>query len=97
MDIALDSDYLTASALPLDGFIMAGGFGKRGGLHPGDTLEFFKCCFAGQLYRYAYLVSIANPERFEQLRQYRMLPGHIGRIKRNSVLSEALLLLERRN
>jgi dTDP-glucose pyrophosphorylase/CBS domain-containing protein len=29
VDIALDSDYLTASALPLDGFIMAGGFGKR--------------------------------------------------------------------
>jgi len=29
VEIALDSDYLTASALPLDGFIMAGGFGKR--------------------------------------------------------------------
>jgi len=29
VDIVLDSDYLAASALPLDGFIMAGGFGKR--------------------------------------------------------------------
>jgi dTDP-glucose pyrophosphorylase/CBS domain-containing protein len=29
VDIALDSDFLSASALPLDGFIMAGGFGKR--------------------------------------------------------------------
>ena len=29
VDIALDSDFLAASALPLDGFIMAGGFGKR--------------------------------------------------------------------
>jgi dTDP-glucose pyrophosphorylase/CBS domain-containing protein len=29
VDIALDSDYLAASALGLDGFIMAGGFGKR--------------------------------------------------------------------
>jgi len=29
VDIALDSDYLANSALPLDGFIMAGGFGKR--------------------------------------------------------------------
>jgi len=29
VDIALDSDYLMASALPLDGFIMAGGFGRR--------------------------------------------------------------------
>ncbi|MBB5066463.1 nucleotidyltransferase family protein [Granulicella mallensis] len=29
VDIALDSDYLAAVALPLDGFIMAGGFGKR--------------------------------------------------------------------
>jgi hypothetical protein len=26
-----------------------------GGLHPGDTLEFFKCSFGGRLYRYAYL------------------------------------------
>jgi hypothetical protein len=40
-----------------------------GGLHPGDSLEFFKCSFGGQPYRYAYLVSIANPERFEQLCQ----------------------------
>jgi dTDP-glucose pyrophosphorylase len=29
VDIALDSDYTAALALPLDGFIMAGGFGKR--------------------------------------------------------------------
>ena len=29
VDIALDSDYLSAAALPLNGFIMAGGFGKR--------------------------------------------------------------------
>jgi NDP-sugar pyrophosphorylase family protein len=29
VDIALESDYLTQSTLPLDGFIMAGGFGKR--------------------------------------------------------------------
>jgi dTDP-glucose pyrophosphorylase len=29
VDIALDSDYLAATALPLEGFIMAGGFGKR--------------------------------------------------------------------
>jgi dTDP-glucose pyrophosphorylase/CBS domain-containing protein len=29
VDIALDSDYLAAATLPLDGFIMAGGFGKR--------------------------------------------------------------------
>lgn len=29
VDIAMDSDYLEASALSLDGFIMAGGFGKR--------------------------------------------------------------------
>jgi dTDP-glucose pyrophosphorylase len=29
VDIALDSDYFAAAALPLDGFIMAGGFGKR--------------------------------------------------------------------
>jgi dTDP-glucose pyrophosphorylase/CBS domain-containing protein len=29
VDIALDSDYIAASALGLDGFIMAGGFGKR--------------------------------------------------------------------
>jgi len=29
MDIALDSDYLATSALPLDSLIMAGGFGKR--------------------------------------------------------------------
>ena len=29
VDIALESDYLAASALGLDGFIMAGGFGKR--------------------------------------------------------------------
>lgn len=28
-DIAVDSDYLAASALPLDGLIMAGGFGRR--------------------------------------------------------------------
>ena len=28
-DIALESDYLVSSSLPLDGFIMAGGFGKR--------------------------------------------------------------------
>jgi hypothetical protein len=40
-----------------------------GGLRPGDSLEFFKCSFGGQLYRYAYLVSIANPDRFEQLCQ----------------------------
>lgn len=38
-----------------------------GGLNPGDSLEFFKCSFGGRLYQYAYLVSIANPERFEQL------------------------------
>jgi dTDP-glucose pyrophosphorylase len=29
VDIALDSDYFAASTLPLDGFIMAGGFGRR--------------------------------------------------------------------
>src|SRR5271165_2168763 len=29
LDIAMDTDYLASSALPLDGFIMAGGFGKR--------------------------------------------------------------------
>lgn len=29
VDIAMDSDYLAAAALPLEGFIMAGGFGKR--------------------------------------------------------------------
>jgi len=29
VDIAMDSDYLEAAALSLDGFIMAGGFGKR--------------------------------------------------------------------
>jgi dTDP-glucose pyrophosphorylase/CBS domain-containing protein len=29
VDIALDSDYSVDSALPLDGFIMAGGYGKR--------------------------------------------------------------------
>jgi len=29
VDIAMDSDYFAASPLPLDGFIMAGGFGKR--------------------------------------------------------------------
>src|SRR5271165_1013532 len=29
VDIAMDSDYLTSSVLPLEGFIMAGGFGKR--------------------------------------------------------------------
>ena len=29
IEIALDSDYLAASALPLDSLIMAGGFGKR--------------------------------------------------------------------
>lgn len=29
LDIALDSDYFVGSALPLDGFIMAGGFGRR--------------------------------------------------------------------
>jgi hypothetical protein len=40
-----------------------------GGLNPGDSLEDFKCSFGGQLYRYAYLVIIANPERFEQIRQ----------------------------
>jgi len=40
-----------------------------GGLNPGDSLEFFKFSFGGQLYRYAYLVSIANPERFDQLCQ----------------------------
>jgi dTDP-glucose pyrophosphorylase len=28
-DIAMDADYLAASPLPVDGFIMAGGFGKR--------------------------------------------------------------------
>jgi Acetyltransferase (GNAT) domain len=38
-----------------------------GGLQPGDSLESFKRSFGGQLYRYAYLVSIANEERFEQL------------------------------
>jgi len=40
-----------------------------GGLNPGDSLEFFKHSFGGRLYRYAYLVAIANPERFEQLCQ----------------------------
>jgi|SRR5271165_6213185 len=40
-----------------------------GGLNPGDSLEFFKCSFGGQLYRYAYLVRIANPQLFEQLCQ----------------------------
>ena len=29
VDVAMDSDYLATSVLPLDGFIMAGGFGKR--------------------------------------------------------------------
>lgn len=29
VDIAIDSDYLSAPTLPLDGLIMAGGFGKR--------------------------------------------------------------------
>jgi len=29
VDIALESEYLAASILPVDGFIMAGGFGKR--------------------------------------------------------------------
>jgi|SRR5271154_130522 len=38
-----------------------------GGLHPGDSLEYFKRSFGGQMYRYAYLMSIANPDRFEQL------------------------------
>jgi len=40
-----------------------------GGLNPDDSLEFFKCSFGGQMFRYAYLVSIGNPERFEQLCQ----------------------------
>jgi Acetyltransferase (GNAT) domain len=40
-----------------------------GGLDPGDSLEFFKFSFGGRLYRYAYLISIVNPERFEQLCQ----------------------------
>lgn len=40
-----------------------------GGLSPGDSLEDFKRSFGGQLYRYAYLVCIADPARFEQLCQ----------------------------
>ena len=40
-----------------------------GGLHPGDSLEFFKFSFGSRLYRYAYLVLVVDPERFEQLRQ----------------------------
>src|SRR5271170_1091209 len=38
-----------------------------GGLNPGDSLEFFKHSFGSRLYRYAYLIIVAAPERFEQL------------------------------
>jgi len=38
-----------------------------GGLNPGDSLEFFKFSFGSRLYRYAYLIIVADPERFEQL------------------------------
>ncbi len=40
-----------------------------GGLAPGDSLEFFKFSFGSRLYRYAYLVIVVDPERFEQLSQ----------------------------
>jgi lipid II:glycine glycyltransferase (peptidoglycan interpeptide bridge formation enzyme) len=38
-----------------------------GGVNPGDSLEDFKYSFGGELYRYASLVSIIDPERFQQL------------------------------
>lgn len=38
-----------------------------GGLRPGDSLEDFKFSFGGQSYHYAYLVFVADPERFDQI------------------------------
>jgi hypothetical protein len=40
-----------------------------GGLSPGDSLEDFKLSFGGQSCHYAYLVYVADQERFEQLCQ----------------------------
>jgi Acetyltransferase (GNAT) domain len=45
-----------------------------GGLNPGDSLEDFKCSFGGQPYRYAYLMHVADPVRFEQLCQMQNAP-----------------------
>jgi hypothetical protein len=38
-----------------------------GGLSAGDPLEWFKCSFGGSLYRYAYLISVVDRERFNQI------------------------------
>jgi len=40
-----------------------------GGVSPGDSLEDFKRSFGAELYRYAYLVMVIDPERFEHLCQ----------------------------
>lgn len=40
-----------------------------GGLTPGDSLEGFKYSFGGPKYYYAYLIYVADAERFEQLCQ----------------------------
>lgn len=57
-----------------------------GGLSPGDLLEDFKLSFGGHLYRYAYLICIADPVRFEQLSQLSNAPWpYSGAAKASSV------------
>lgn len=57
-----------------------------GGLNPGDLLEDFKLSFGGQLYRYAYLMCVADPTRFEQLCQMPNAPWpYLGIAKLSSV------------
>jgi len=38
-----------------------------GGMKPADSLADFKCSFGGHSYRYAYVIYVADPGRFEQL------------------------------
>ena len=56
-----------------------------GGIHPGDSLEFFKRSFGGPLYRYAYLVSAADPARFQQLCQIPDAPWPYRADEQNSL------------
>jgi hypothetical protein len=45
-----------------------------GGMSPGDPLEDYKRSFGGPSFRYAYVIYIADPERFEQFSRVQNAP-----------------------
>lgn len=59
-----------------------------GGLNPGDSLEDFKLSFGRQLYRYSYLMCVADPVRFEQLCQMPNAPWPYRGVSKISSVEE---------